>query len=104
MPSWRSKQMKLPEWAEFQERFGEFQMMRRAPEWLGLFLKSKPGDDEATVLMCGDEGDLDTLEHYSPGGWEGVAKPTDAGWAGLVYEGDVSKFGLKLGHREHPGD
>lgn len=74
MANWRKKLMSLEEWAEFQERFGEIQLLTGAHPDLAMFCKNEPGDELTEIYIHGPH--LELLERFSPGGWEDSEKPS----------------------------
>lgn len=78
MPRWRMKRMPVSEWAHFQQRFGEFQLLYSSgdPD-LALFVKSGTGCEFDEVYITGPQ--LDVIEQLSAGGWTDSSAPAGEG-------------------------
>jgi hypothetical protein len=97
---WLAKETNaLEEWAEFQERFGEIQLLTGAHPDLAMFCKDEPGDEHTEIYIHGPH--LELLERFSPGGWENSEKPTGPGVALLVGRDDPWE---RLGIEKRPYD
>lgn len=98
MAGWRMKLMPLGEWAEFQERFGEIQLLTGAHTDLAMFCKNEPGDELTEIHIHGPH--LDLIERLSPGGWEDSKKPSGPRVALLVGRDDPwERLGIDKGTR-----
>ena len=87
MPQWRTKRMRVSEWAQFQQAFGEYHLLdRHGNPDLALFVKSAAGSDSDEVYVTGP--DLDAIERLSPGGWTDCPAPSGEGIMLLAGTGD----------------
>jgi hypothetical protein len=78
MTTWRMKLMPLSEWAQFQQLFGEFQLLYcHGDRDLALFIRQKPGATLDEVYITGPK--LEIIERFSPGGWEDADPPAGEG-------------------------
>jgi hypothetical protein len=94
MGTWRMKEMPLAEWAQFQEQFGEIQLLTGAHPDLVMFAKNEPGDELTEIYIHGPQVDL--LERFSPGGWKDSKAPSGAGVSLLVGHADSwERFGIE---------
>jgi hypothetical protein len=83
---WRTKRLVLQDWTQLQERFGELQTRLGGPENLAMFSKSHAGDADAAIFITGTG--IETIEAFSPNGWEDSGPPRGQGVALLVGAGD----------------
>jgi len=78
--------MRLEEWAALQERFGEYQMIRKGDPDLAMFVSNQPGDELSAIYLHGPG--IEVLERFSPGGWEDSDPPSGKRVALLVGTAD----------------
>lgn len=87
MAIWRMKLMTVSGWAQFQQLFGEFQLLYcHGDPNLALFVRRKAGARLDEVYITGPK--LDIIERLSPGGWENSDAPSGTGLLLLVGTAD----------------
>jgi len=88
--------MRIDDWALFQERFGEHQLLMGGDPDLAMFKQNDPSNELSAIYIHGPS--LALLERFSPGGWEDSAAPNGNGITLLVGAGDAAEhFGISLG-------
>lgn len=83
------KLMPVSEWAHFQQLFGEFQLLYCSGDPnLALFVRQKPGAEMDEIYVTGPG--LETVERFSPGGWQDSEAPAGEGL--LLLEGTADAW------------
>lgn len=99
MTIWRRKLMPVSEWGQFQQLFGEFQLLYcRGDPALALFVNRRGHSALDEIYITGPK--LDIIERLSPGGWEDAPAPSGKGV--LLLVGSAETWAHLHGPRQSP--